>query len=260
MGDNAGYWDSIAAEYQEANRIRTDEFHYGPLVPGDFSLRLLPDGLFGLRCLELGCGAGQNSVFLASKGADCAAVDISPAQIEAGRAVAAAAGVAVDFMVGDMKSALSGGVDYDLIHSSYALAFHDDPEGVIAGCAEALKPDGTLLFSTGHPLHAWDWVADENGCSGVLVEDYFHPPADRRGDGGAASYYSVAEMFDWVCSAGLTVERYLEPQAVECQDIGSLSDWRDFPAPYVSLDWLSDYEAWRRIPLVSVFKCRKLRG
>ena len=75
------YWNSIAENYRVAINILSSEFHYGPLVPPDSQLNLLPENLKGLRCLELGCGAAQNSVYLAKQGAECVAADISEGQI-----------------------------------------------------------------------------------------------------------------------------------------------------------------------------------
>ena len=51
------YWNTIADAYQQETHISTDDFHYGPLLPGDRELHLLPDVLEGLTCLEVGSGA-----------------------------------------------------------------------------------------------------------------------------------------------------------------------------------------------------------
>jgi len=52
--NNRSYWDLLAPHYQEQTEISVDDFHYGPLLPGDRELGLLPASLDGLRCLELG--------------------------------------------------------------------------------------------------------------------------------------------------------------------------------------------------------------
>ena len=74
---NEQYWEEIAAAYQTETVISTDDFHYGPLIAGDSTLKLLPETLEGLDCLEVGCGGAQNSIYLAKHGANCTAVDIS---------------------------------------------------------------------------------------------------------------------------------------------------------------------------------------
>ena len=39
---NRKYWDELAPGYQEQTSISTDDFHFGPLLPGNADLRLLP--------------------------------------------------------------------------------------------------------------------------------------------------------------------------------------------------------------------------
>jgi SAM-dependent methyltransferase len=90
------YWDEIAEEYQRLTRISTDDFHFGPLLPGDLELQILPEITSGMSCLELGCGAAQNSIALARRGAVCTAIDISSHQIQHAAQLAAAAKVDIE--------------------------------------------------------------------------------------------------------------------------------------------------------------------
>ena len=90
------YWNCLSSKYQRMMRISCDDFHYGPQIPGDSVLRLLPPLQPGMRALELGCGAAQNSIFLARKGLDCTALDISSEQLAHARKLAAAAGVKIE--------------------------------------------------------------------------------------------------------------------------------------------------------------------
>jgi SAM-dependent methyltransferase len=60
--------------------------------------RRLPAG----RALDLGCGTGTTSVYMASKGWDVTGVDFVSRPIRVARAKAAAAGVSVAFLVGDV--------------------------------------------------------------------------------------------------------------------------------------------------------------
>jgi SAM-dependent methyltransferase len=54
------------------------------------------------RALDLGCGEGDNAVFLAQHGFAVTAVDFAPAAIAKARRKARAAGVSVDFLVDDL--------------------------------------------------------------------------------------------------------------------------------------------------------------
>ena len=72
------------------------------------------------RVLELGCGPGRNAVFLASRGCEVDAVDLSPAAIAWARERAAEAGADVRFHCGDVfeltRADLGG--PYDLVYDS----------------------------------------------------------------------------------------------------------------------------------------------
>jgi SAM-dependent methyltransferase len=54
------------------------------------------------RALDLGCGTGTTSVYMASKGWQVTGVDFVPRPIRVARAKAASAGVSVAFLVGDV--------------------------------------------------------------------------------------------------------------------------------------------------------------
>ncbi|MCC7299606.1 MAG: class I SAM-dependent methyltransferase, partial [Verrucomicrobia bacterium] len=232
---SARYWNDLAELYQKETRISTDDFHYGPLLPGDSTLRLLPGDLCRpdvpvrrlparlrqssgvartsdfIRCLEIGCGAGQNSIFLAKQGARCVAIDISEEQLAHGRKLAAAEKVEVDFRRASMDAMGDLG-QFDLIHSTYALPFSADPAKVIASVSAMLKPGGIFLLTTGHPLYAGEWLDIGEGEDGLFLPDYFRPAPDVRMSlddktMSAAHYWPVSTVAEWLFSAGLAIER-----------------------------------------------------
>ena len=71
----------------------------------------LPPG----RAIDLGCGEGDNAIFLAQHGFDVTAVDFAPAAIARARAKAAAAGVTVDFVVDDLTSLTQVNGEFDVL-------------------------------------------------------------------------------------------------------------------------------------------------
>ena len=75
------YWNDISQMYREITCIDDNDFHYGPLLDGESKLKLLPFLQAGMTSLELGCGEGQNSRWLARQGLKCIAVDISEGQL-----------------------------------------------------------------------------------------------------------------------------------------------------------------------------------
>lgn len=260
---SARYWDDLADLYQKQTRISTDDFHYGPLLPGDSVLGLLPP-VPQRSCLEVGSGAGQNSIFLAKQGAQCVAIDVSEQQLEHGRKLAKKEKVDVDFRNISMDALREGtfGIEsFDLIHSSYALPFSADPAKVIADCAALLKPGGTLLLTTGHPLYAGEWLDIGDGEDGVFLPNYFQLEPDVRMSMddktmNAAQYWPISQITEWMFAAGLTLQRLLEPAPMPIPEMSKKEILEK--VPYDSKDWRTLYDQLARIPVVVIFKCRKI--
>ncbi|MCF6174571.1 MAG: methyltransferase domain-containing protein [Victivallaceae bacterium] len=244
----ARYWDDLSDEYCLATVISTNDFHYGPLLPGDAELCLLPK-LNGIKCLEIGCGAAQNSVFLASQGGCCTAIDISAELLKAAGKLADTNKVTIELHRMPMEEIANlGSRQFDLIHSSYALPFAADPGDVITQAAKLLSPGGQLIFSTIHPLFAGEWL-ELDGIDGLFLENYFNPPIDCRFDDAGneiarSNAYPIGKMCDWIMNAGLSIERILEP----------------YPSnnpPYYSKAWNELRPQMENIPASIIFSARK---
>ena len=231
------YWDGLSDEYQRITRIALDDFHYGPQIPGESRLRLLPQIHPGMKALEIGCGAAQNSIWLAKQGVDCTAMDISAEQLRHAKEIARQEEVSLRLVECPMeKTADFAEGPFDLVHSSHALEFTDDPAGVIRTAYELLRPGGHFVLSTVHPLYNGEWieaedddaadpgapvVENERGESerGLFLTSYFPPPDDVRydGDGRVAVIsraHPVSAWFNWFREAGFEVTRLAEPPAV----------------------------------------------
>lgn len=263
---SAQYWDDLTELYQKETRISTDDFHFGPLLPGDSTLELLPkwsEPLSDIRCLEVGGGAGQNSIFLAKQGAQCIATDISEKQLAHGREIATSEGVAVDFQKVSMDSLCESGFEaesFDLIHSSYALPFSADPAKVIADCASLLKPKGTLLLTTGHPLYAGEWLDIGDDEDGVFLPNFFELEPDVRMSMddktmNAAQYWPISTLTEWMYEAGFVVERLLEPAPMPIPTMSEEEILKK--VPYDSEGWRAMHDQLARIPVVVILKCSK---
>jgi 2-polyprenyl-3-methyl-5-hydroxy-6-metoxy-1,4-benzoquinol methylase len=248
------YWDGLSARYQRVMEISTDDFHYGPQIPGEGRLRLLPPLKPGMRALELGCGGGQNSVWLAKSGLSCDAFDISAEQLKHARTLARREGVEIVFEKGELDrwpARFKG--PYDLIHSSHALEFADDPASVIVRAARALRPGGTFVISTVHPLYNGDWVegvdekGDPNGM-GLFLRNYFSPPDDIRRKNGRVEVisraYPISSWFRWMRNAGLDVVAIEEPPELD----ETLPNGTKAKPPYTNVDWANTEGELAAIP------------
>lgn len=109
--------------------------------------QLLADvlGMAPGRALDLGCGAGGNTIGLAQRGWQVTGIDISTKAIASARQSAESAGVDISFEVADVTT-WEPQDQYELVLSSYALP----PQGsqraaALAVARNALAPGGLLL-------------------------------------------------------------------------------------------------------------------
>lgn len=103
----------------------------------------------GARVLDLGCGTGEDALFLASLGVKVHAVDVSPAMVAYARAKAARAGLAslVHVEVLAAEDVASLGVVFDGACSDFG-ALNCTALGTVGeGLARALRPGAPVLLS-----------------------------------------------------------------------------------------------------------------
>jgi SAM-dependent methyltransferase len=109
-----------------------------------------PAALKAGRALELGCGTGTDTVYLATHGWDVTAVDMVPKALATSRRKASAAGVAPRFIEGDVTRLpdLGIGDGYDLVLDFGC--FHTLPEDrrpdYVAGVSRAAAPGAMMLL------------------------------------------------------------------------------------------------------------------
>ncbi|MCB9796391.1 MAG: methyltransferase domain-containing protein [Alphaproteobacteria bacterium] len=96
------------------------------------------------RCLELGCGPGRNANFLASRGWQVHAIDLSEEALEIARARAEAAGVTVRYQRADALRAPIEEGGYELVYDAGCLHHvlpHRRPD-YLRLLRRALAPEG----------------------------------------------------------------------------------------------------------------------
>ena len=114
--------------------------------PLDPHLQVLAPELAVGTALDLGCGTGQNSIWLATQGWTVTGVDVAGNAIKKAQTGARQADVDVSFLVADLIEWEPAG-GFDLVVSTYALP----PKGpgrthALAAAAKAVTPGGTILI------------------------------------------------------------------------------------------------------------------
>ena len=113
-----------------------------------FASGRLPKG----RVLEVGCGTGTNSVWLAKQGGDVVGVDLSAAAIERARARANEAGVSSRFAVTDFLQGELSEPPFDLVFDRGCFHVFDgaaEREAFANHVARLLAPGGVWLSLIG---------------------------------------------------------------------------------------------------------------
>ena len=256
------YWNEIADEYQQITRICTDDFHYGPLLPGDTAVKALPEINSGMKCLEIGSGAGQNSIYLAAKGAECIATDISGEQLRHGEQIAKEKGLALKTEVcglDDVSKERFG--TFDLIHSTWALPFATDQQGVIKNCADMLNSGGHIVFTTGHPIFAGEWIELDEYEEGLFLSNYFNPPGEVRFTKDEENFvrtqqYPISTYVNWIIESGLSVVKMLELEPIEMEILSEEEILKS--TPYDSPTWRDMYKQIKNVPFVVTYIAQKI--
>ena len=95
------------------------------------------------RALDVACGAGRNAVYLAEKGWNVTACDISQEGLRRAKALAAERGVRLELFCQDLETASLGTSCFDLI-----ICFFYLERNLIPVLKAALKPQGLIVYKT----------------------------------------------------------------------------------------------------------------
>jgi ubiquinone/menaquinone biosynthesis C-methylase UbiE len=129
----------------DINKIDVDEYFESSTAPENrFILKHMGD-FRGKKILDLGCGAGENSVYFAKKGAHCIATDYSPGMVEIARQLAKKYKVTIEAKQMDAMHTTFKDSFFDYVYASNLL-HHVNPKKVIYECHRILKPGGKLCF------------------------------------------------------------------------------------------------------------------
>ena len=110
-----------------------------------FILRQMGD-IRDKRLLDLGCGAGENSVYFAKKGAHCVAVDYSPGMVEVALQLAEANQVKISGRTMNAMALEIPDNTFDYVYASNLLHHLPEPETAIREMHRVLKPGGKACF------------------------------------------------------------------------------------------------------------------
>ena len=238
---NRRYWDEELAQWfggYARSRWSADEPYWGIWCIPQSRLPVLPDDLAGRDAVELGCGTGYVSAWLARRGARPVGVDNSARQLATARAMQDEFGLWFPLLHADAERTPLRDGCADVVISEYGAAIWCDPYRWIPEAARLLRPGGRLVFMAGSTQLMLS--SPERGpAEARLFRDLFglHRLTWPDND-GVEFYLPHGERIRLLRSCSFTVEDLIEVQAPE----GATSDFDQIP-PEWARRWPSE-EVW----------------
>lgn len=113
-------------------------------------VRRLLGELEGLEVLDVGCGTGRHSIWMAGAGAQVTGLDFSTGMLE--QAASKGGAGKVEFIHHDLHEPLPfGAASFDRITHCLVLDHLEDPAAMILEFARVLRPGGRAVISLMHP-------------------------------------------------------------------------------------------------------------
>jgi tocopherol O-methyltransferase len=136
-----GYWVSGEETKEQAQTQLVEHLaHLAAFVPG-------------CKILDVGCGFGASSIYLAKKyGAEATGITISPVQVEMARKTAASDGVKANFLLMDAEE-MEFEQTFDVVWSIESISHYPQKQEFFASAARCLESGGTLAVT--------DWFKKE---------------------------------------------------------------------------------------------------
>jgi len=219
---NRAAWDSYAPDYVAAGERswgrRPGDEAWGLFGIPESMVRMLPDDLAGRDAIELGCGTGYVSAWMARRGARVVAIDNSPKQLETAARLQREHGLDFPLILGNAERVPYPDASFDFAISEYGAALWADPEAWIPEAARLLRPGGRLVFLTNHVL---SYLCSPDLEADPMTERLQRPMFGMGRtvwpdvDGAVEFHPSHGDWIRLFVANGFEVEQLVEPQIPE---------------------------------------------
>ncbi len=244
VAENRRYWDERADDWVERGEIAwaRQEPVWGRWGVPEAEIEMLPGDMTGLRAVELGCGTGYVSAWMARRGATVCAIDNSERQFATARRLAGRHSVEIDFRHGNAESLPWADESFDFAVSEYGASIWCDPVAWLSEAHRVLRPGGGLAFLGNHPLAMCCSPLDGTDVSTSLQRPWFGlGRLDWRevevDPGGVEFCPSISDWVRMFREIGFVIDDFREPRAPE-SSVGTEfyvpAEWaRQWPTEYV---------------------------
>jgi len=173
---NIQHWQKRAEEYKEPaeKAWESNDPHWGIWQIPESNLELFPHDLKGKKCIEIGCGGGYVSSWMARRGGEVVGIDPTPNQLETARRLEKQYQLGIEFVEGFGEKLPFPDACFDFAISEYGASLWANPYEWIPEAARVLKPGSQLVFMTNHAF-AICCVPDEVDENAPLSERLQRP-------------------------------------------------------------------------------------
>lgn len=239
---NRGAWDRMArGGHRFAQPAQEAEFK-NPLKTLD-RWGWLGESIYGQRVLCLASGGGRQGPLYAAAGAIVTVVDISEAQLEIDRKVAADRGLQLKTVEASMDDlSMFAPADFDIVIHPVSTCYVPDVAPVFREVAKVLCSGGLYISQHKTPTSLQAEVRrSERGYE--LTEPYYRTgplpevKGSRHREEGTLEYlHRWDQLVGGICRAGMVIEDLVEPiHAKKEAEPNSFEDRSMFIAPYVRI-------------------------
>ena len=246
---NRAAWDEWAHDYVAAGHHNwsSDEPTWGIWGVPESQLRMLPEDMNGLDAIELGCGTGYVSAWMACRGARVTGIDNSEAQLATARKFQQEFGIEFPVLHGNAEEVPLPDASFDFAISEYGASIWCDPYKWIPEANRLLRPGGRLVFLVNATLLIMcSPDEDDVPATDRLLRPLFGMHKLAWPDNSVNFYLPHGKTIELLRDTGFDVEGLIEVQPPE----GSVTRYKLVD----SLDWA------RKWPTEDVWKARKLDG
>jgi SAM-dependent methyltransferase len=249
----------MARQKQRFTRAASDEEFANPLQVVDGNGWLGPS-IQGKHLLCLAAGGGRQGPLYAAAGALVTVVDISPAQLELDRQVAAERQLSirtVETSMDDLSMFRPG--EFDLVIHPVSTCYLPELSSTFRHVARVTVPGGLYVSQHKQPVSLQaDVKPGERGYA--LGEPYYRsgplPPIEgslHREAGTLEYLHRWEELLGGLCRAGFWIEDVVEPCHADLRAIpGSFAHRSAFVAPYVRIKARRRESTEQRKPMILV--------
>ncbi len=214
---NRASWDAYAPEWVAPARRdwAREEPWWGIFTVPESELHVLPDDLDGLDAIELGCGTGYVSSWLARRGARPVGIDNSEQQLATARAMQEEFGIEFPLVHGNAEATPFDDASFDFAISEYGACLWCDPYRWIPEAARVLRPGGRLVFLVDTPLAVMCAPQTEGQPAGErLLRPYFGMHRVEWPDDDSVEFHLPhGELIALLRESGFEIEALVEVQA-----------------------------------------------